>query len=363
MSARSRILVTGGAGYIGSHTCKLLAAAGLEPIVYDNLVTGHRDAVRWGSFVHGDILDGELLSRTIEEFHPDTAIHFAAFAYVGESVEQPAKYYRNNVVGSISLLDACQRHDIKNIIFSSSCDTYGAPTEMPITEAMVQRPINPYGTSKLMVEQLLRDYAMAYDFRYVALRYFNAAGADPDGELAERHDPETHLIPRALQAAAGQLDHLAIFGGDHDTPDGTCLRDYVHVSDLARAHLQAVEYLRGGGPTLAANLGSGRPTSIREVITAVEQITGRTVPVKITPRRAGDPSILFADSTLAREKLRFRAPLSDIDTIVRTAAPSFGHPVRPRQRHSGTGLGAEVTAAGNLRPVSQGPKVTGKHIA
>jgi len=349
--SRGRVLVTGGAGYIGSHTCKLLAAAGVEPIVYDSLVAGHREAVRWGPFVHGDVLDTELLSRTLEEFRPDTAIHFAAFAYVGESVEQPAKYYRNNVMGSISLLDACRRHDIKNIIFSSSCATYGAPAEMPITEATAQRPINPYGTSKLMVEQLLRDYSMAYDFRYVALRYFNAAGADPDGELAEHHEPETHLIPRALQAAAGQLDHLAIYGVDHDTPDGTCLRDYVHVCDLALAHLQGVEYLRGGGETLIANLGSGQPTSVREVISAIERITGKRVPVKIAPRRPGDPSALYATSSLAREKLGFRAPLSDIDTIVRTAAPTFGHPVRLSQPE--TGVGADTQATGNLWPAGQ----------
>jgi UDP-arabinose 4-epimerase len=319
-----RVLVTGGAGFIGSHTCKLLAAAGIEPVVYDNLVIGHRDAVRWGPFVQGDILDTELLSRTIEQYRPHTAIHFAAFAYVGESVEQPSKYYRNNVVGSISLLDACQRHEVRDIIFSSSCATYGVPATLPITESMPQRPINPYGTSKLMVEQLLRDYGSAYGFRHVALRYFNAAGADPDGELAERHDPETHLIPRALQAAAGSIDHLAIFGDDHETPDGTCLRDYVHVSDLARAHLQAVEYLRAGGETLAANLGTGIPTSIREVIAAIERNTGKTVPLKIAGRRPGDPSALFADPTLARQKLGFRAPLSDIDTIIRTAAPTFG---------------------------------------
>ena len=327
----NRVLVTGGAGYIGSHTCKLLAAAGIEPIVYDNLVTGHRDAARWGPFVHGDILDSEALNRTIEEFKPDAAIHFAAFAYVGESIDEPAKYYRNNVVGSISLIDACHRHAVRNVVLSSSCATYGAPADLPITESTVQRPINPYGTSKLMAEQVLRDYAAAYDLRYASLRYFNAAGADPEGDLAERHNPETHLIPRALMAASGQIDHLAIFGDDHDTPDGTCLRDYVHVSDLARAHLQAVDYLRGGGPSLAANLGSGRPTSIREVIAAVERVTGRVVPVKVSARRPGDPSALYADPTLARERLGFRAPLSDIDTIVRTAAPTFGH--SPNAQH------------------------------
>jgi UDP-arabinose 4-epimerase len=324
--SRGRVLVTGGAGFIGSHTCKLFAAAGIEPIVYDNLVTGHRDAVRWGPFVHGDILDTELLSRTIEEFKPDAAIHFAAFAYVGESVDQPSKYYRNNVVGSISLLDACQRHGIEKIIFSSSCATYGDPPQLPIIETLPQRPINPYGASKLMVEQLLRDYAAAYGFRYVALRYFNAAGADPEGDLAERHDPETHLIPRALKAAAGLLDHLDIFGDDHDTPDGTCLRDYVHVCDLARAHLQALEYLRGGGAIMAANLGSGSLTSVREVVATVEKITRKSVPVRISPRRTGDPAALYADSSLARDKLGFRSPLSNIHTIVSTAAPTFGHP-------------------------------------
>jgi UDP-arabinose 4-epimerase len=349
----NRVLVTGGAGYIGSHTCKLLAAAGVEPIVYDNLVTGHRDAVRWGPFVQGDILDGEALSRTIEEFKPDTAIHFAAFAYVGESVEDPAKYYRNNVLGSLSLFDACHRHAVRNIILSSSCATYGMPVELPIVESAPQRPINPYGTTKLIAEQVLHDYAAAYGIRYVSLRYFNAAGADPDGDLAERHDPETHLIPRALMAAAGQLAHLAIFGDDHDTPDGTCLRDYVHVSDLAGAHLQAVDYLRGGGANLAANLGTGRPTSIREVIAAVERVTGRAVPVKISARRPGDPSTLYADPALAREKLGFDAPLSDIDTIVRTAAPTFGHSHSERG-HQRLETGPD-TKAGGRRGVQASP--------
>jgi UDP-arabinose 4-epimerase len=333
-----RVLVTGGAGYIGSHTCKLLAQAGIQPIVYDNLLGGHRDAVRWGPLVEGDIQDTELLVQTLKDFRPDTVIHFAAFAYVGESVDNPAKYYRNNVVGSLSLLDACRRSGTRNVIFSSTCATYGAPAQMPITEATPQRPINPYGCSKLMVEQLLRDYSPAYDLRFVALRYFNAAGADLDGELAERHDPETHLIPRALMAAAGELKQLSVFGNDYDTPDGTCLRDYVHVTDLARAHVQAVDYLRRAGANIAVNLGSGRPTSILEVLDAVQRITGKSVPVVFEPRRPGDPSTLFADASLAADKLGFSAPLSDIDTIVRTAAPSFGHAIRPSAPARGISL-------------------------
>ena len=321
---RRRVLVTGGAGFIGSHTCKLLSAAGIEPIVYDSLVTGHRSSVKWGPFVAGDIQDTGLLARTLQEFKPDAVIHFAAFAYVGESVENPAKYYVNNVAGSLSLLDACRRAGVLNFIFSSTCATYGVPEQLPIRETTSQRPISPYGRSKLMVEQILADYAAAYGLRYVALRYFNACGADPDGELGEKHDPETHLIPRALLSASGELKHLAIFGDDHDTSDGTCVRDYVHVMDLARAHVQAVDYLRDGGANLAVNLGSGNATSILQVVDAIKRVTARTVPIVIEPRRAGDPAALFADSSLASERLGFATPLSDIDTIVRTAAPFFG---------------------------------------
>jgi UDP-arabinose 4-epimerase len=365
--SRGRVLVTGGAGYIGSHACKLLAAAGIEPIVYDNLIAGHSDSVRWGPFVEGDLLDTELLVRTLQDFRPDTVIHFAAFAYVGESVVNPAKYYRNNVVGSLSLLDACQRSQTRNIIFSSSCATYGAPAQMPITEATLQRPISPYGCSKLMVEQLMRDYASAYDLRYVALRYFNACGADPDGELAERHDPETHLIPRALLAAGGQLEHLAIFGDDHETIDGTCVRDYVHVTDLARAHVQAVDYLRSGGPNLAVNLGSGRPTSILEVVAAIERVTRRSVPVLIMPRRPGDPSTLFADSSLAGERLGFRTQLSDIDTIIRTAAPAFGHAAQPGPLRSTIPSSSSESATQRWRRYTQyhapGDMIAGKGLA
>ena len=322
--SRGCVLVTGGAGFIGSHTCKLLAAAGVEPIVYDNLVTGHRGAVRWGPLVKGDIQDTDLLIRTLGEYKPHAVIHFAASAYVGESVEDPAKYYLNNVAGSLSLLEACRRVQVMKIVFSSTCATYGTPANLPIRETTPQNPISPYGRSKLMVEQILEDYDSAYGLRYVSLRYFNACGADPEGELREDHEPETHLIPRALLCASGKLDRLALFGDDHETVDGTCVRDYIHVTDLARAHVQAVQYLIDGKESLAVNLGSGQGTSIREVLDAIGRLTARPVPTVVAPKRPGDPPILIADSTLASKRLGFVAQLSDIDTIIRTAAPSFG---------------------------------------
>ena len=324
-----RVLVTGGAGFIGSHTCKLLAAAGFEPIVYDNLTTGHRSDVRWGPFVEGDIRDTDLLARTLQIHEPHTVIHFAASAYVGESVENPAKYYSNNVVGSLSLLEACRRTQTLKLIFSSSCATYGTPAKLPISETTPQNPISPYGRSKLMVEQIIVDYAAAYGLRYVALRYFNACGADPDGDLGEKHEPETHIIPCALMALSGKLKHLSLYGDDHETADGTCVRDYIHVTDLARAHVQAVEYLAKENDSIAVNLGSGTGTSIREVLDAITRTTGRSVPVVVAPKRPGDPPRLFADSSLATQRLGFRTQLSDIDTIIRTAAPSFGLAIQP----------------------------------
>jgi UDP-arabinose 4-epimerase len=279
--------------------------------------------------VEGDILDTDQLTRTLQEHRPEAVLHFAAFAYVGESVEKPAKYYWNNVAGSLSLLEACRRSGIMNFIFSSSCAIYGVPEELPIRETMPQRPISPYGRSKLMVEQILEDSAAAYGLRYVSLRYFNACGADPDGELGEKHDPETHLIPRALLAASGGLSHLSVFGDNHETSDGTCVRDYVHVTDLARAHVMAVQYLHEEGPNLAVNLGSGKGTSIRQVLEAIGRLTGRAVPVVVEPKRPGDPPNIYADPSLARDRLGFVTELSDIDTIVRTAAPFFGHAAQP----------------------------------
>ncbi|AHG47538.1 UDP-glucose 4-epimerase [Rhizobium leguminosarum bv. trifolii CB782] len=322
------ILVTGGAGFIGSHICKTLARAGMVPVTYDNLSTGHADSVRWGPLIRADLADAATLRRTLAEFSPDCVIHCGANAYVGESVEMPRKYYRNNVVGSLTLLEACLDQEIDRIVFSSSCATYGVPASLPIREETPQHPVNPYGRTKLIFEMALEDFAAAYGIRFAALRYFNAAGADPDGELAERHQPETHLIPRALLAAAGRLERLDIFGTDYPTEDGTCVRDYIHVSDLAQAHLAAVNHLIADGGSLSVNLGSGRGTSVREILEAIYRVTGREVPVRYRPRRAGDPPILFADTAKARAELCFVPALSDIDTIIRTAGPTFGLEVK-----------------------------------
>ncbi|NNU47323.1 UDP-glucose 4-epimerase GalE [Rhizobium sp. WYCCWR 11279] len=318
------ILVTGGAGFIGSHICKALSRAGMIPVTYDNLSTGHADSVRWGPLIRAELADAATLRRTLEEFSPDCVIHCGANAYVGESVDMPRKYYRNNVVGSLTLLEACLDQDIDRIVFSSSCATYGVPTSLPIREESPQHPVNPYGRTKLIFEMALEDFAAAYGIRFAALRYFNAAGADPDGELAERHHPETHLIPRALLAAAGRLERLDIFGTDYATEDGTCVRDYIHVSDLAQAHLAAVNHLLADGGSLSVNLGSGRGTSVREILEAIHRASGREVPVRYRSRRAGDPPILFANTARAKAELGFAPVFSDIDTIIRTAGPTFG---------------------------------------
>ena len=321
---KKTVLVTGGAGFIGSHTCKLLAANGILPVTYDNLSTGNRSAVRWGPLVEGDLHDGYRLEDTCWRYRPDAVIHFAASAYVGESVTEPAKYYGNNVNGTLSMLDACRRAGVDKFIFSSSCATYGIPETLPITEASPQAPINPYGRTKLMIEQILQDYAAAYGTRHVILRYFNACGADPEGELGEWHDPETHLIPRALMAAAGRLPHLSVFGTDYPTPDGTCVRDYIHVQDLAEGHLLAHRYLEAGGDSEAVNLGTGTGLSVHQILNGIEQVTGARVPVEFGPRRAGDPPSLVADPSKARSLLGFDDRYSDITTILRTAAPNFG---------------------------------------
>ncbi|CAK05566.1 UDP-glucose 4-epimerase GalE [Rhizobium johnstonii] len=322
------ILVTGGAGFIGSHICKALSRAGMIPVTYDNLSTGHADSVRWGPLIRAELADAAALRRTLAEFSPDCVIHCGANAYVGESVEMPRKYYRNNVVGSLTLLEACLDQDIDRIVFSSSCATYGVPASLPIREESPQHPVNPYGRTKLIFEMALEDFAAAYGIRFAALRYFNAAGADPDGELAERHQPETHLIPRALLAAAGRLERLDIFGTDYATEDGTCVRDYIHVSDLAQAHLAAVNHLLADGGSLSVNLGSGRGTSVREILEAIHRASGREVPVRYRSRRVGDPPILFANTARAKAELGFAPAFSDIDTIIRTAGPTFGLEMR-----------------------------------
>ena len=313
------VLVTGGAGYIGSHACKALAGAGFQPVVFDNLSRGHREAVRWGPLVEGDLADRQRLCAALIEHKVEAVMHFAAYAYVGESVTDPALYYRNNLGGTLSLLEAMREAGIGEIVFSSTCATYGIPDRVPIREDAPQRPVNPYGETKLAIERALHWYAAAYGLRSVSLRYFNAAGADPEGEIGEHHEPETHLVPLVLQAALGQRPHIEIYGTDYPTPDGTAIRDYVHVRDLAIAHMRALERLRGGGGSAAVNLGTGQGHSVREVIAAAELASGRKVPARAAPRRPGDPPALVADPSLAGEILGWHPQHSDLDTIIRTS--------------------------------------------
>jgi UDP-arabinose 4-epimerase len=328
ISIAMSVLIVGGAGYIGSQTAKRVARAGLSPVVLDNLVYGHPWAVKWGPFVEGDLADSALVARVLREHEVTSVIHFAAYAYVGESVANPRKYFRNNVVNTLNLLDAMVDAGVKNLVFSSTCATYGEPREVPIAESHPQRPVNPYGESKLAVEKILHWYAGAYGIRFAALRYFNAAGADPDGELGEDHDPETHLIPLAIAAALGQ-GQLSIFGTDYPTVDGTAIRDYIHVADLAGAHWLALLHLERAGGSLRLNLGTGKGHSVRQVIAAVERISGRKVPVQEAGRRAGDPPVLVADAREAANVLRWRPDYPDLETIVE-------HAFRWHERHHGS---------------------------
>ncbi len=312
------ILIVGGAGYIGSQTAKRVAQAGLEPVVFDNLVYGHKWAVKWGPFVEGDLADGALIKDVLEQYKVTAVVHFAAYAYVGESVVQPRKYFRNNVAGTLNLLDAMLDAGVRDIVFSSTCATYGVPRKVPIAEDHPQAPVNPYGETKLVIERALHWYQRAYPIRFAALRYFNAAGADPDGEIGEDHDPETHLIPLALDAALGGKG-LEIYGTDYPTPDGTAVRDYIHVQDLADAHVAALAKLRDGATNLCVNLGTGRGHSVREVIAAVEKVSGKKVPARESGRRAGDPPALVADARLAADVLGWQARIPAIETIVEHA--------------------------------------------
>ena len=313
------ILVTGGAGYVGSHACKALAQAGYRPVVYDNLGRGHREAVRWGPLVEGDLRDSARLIAALKEHQVTAVMHFAAFAYVGESVEHPETYYRNNVEGTLALLAAMREAAIATLVFSSTCAVYGIPDRLPIDETTAKAPLNPYGETKLSIERALHWYSAAYGLRYAALRYFNAAGADPEGDIGEDHDPETHLIPRVLRAALGTGDPVEVYGADYPTPDGTAVRDYIHVADLADAHVRALGYLAAGGESAALNLGTGQGCSVRQVIAAIEQVSGRPVPFREAPRRPGDPPELVADPALARVRLGWQPRNSDLDSIVRTA--------------------------------------------
>ncbi len=297
------VLVTGGAGYIGSHTCKVLAKAGFTPVTYDSLSRGHEWSVRWGPLERGDVLDKAALAAVFHRYRPVAVVHFAGLIYVGESVKEPLLYYRHNVGGTLALLETMQAAGVRHLVFSSSAAVYGIPAQVPIVEDAELRPINPYGASKHMAERLVADAAAAWPLTWTALRYFNAAGADPDGELGEAHDPEPHLVPRALAAAARDLPEFGIFGDDYDTPDGTCIRDYIHVSDLAEAHVAALRYLLDGKPSRPINVGTGRGYSVREVVDTVKRVTGRDFACPIGPRRPGDPARLVADAARATELL------------------------------------------------------------
>jgi UDP-glucose-4-epimerase GalE len=329
----SSILVTGGAGYIGSHAVKSLRAQGSDVVVYDNLSAGHREATTHATaVVEGDIQDTARLREAIREHRADAVMHFAAWLSVGESVRDPAAYYRNNVVGAVSVLEAMVAENVRHLVFSSTAAVFGNPLETPITESHPRRPINAYGETKLAIEHALPHYETAYGIRSIALRYFNAAGADPDGELGEDHAPEIHIIPRAIDAAL-ERDQFQVFGNDYDTPDGTCLRDYVHVTDLASAHVLALGALRAGASSTQYNLGNGRPTSVKDVLDAVERVGGRKVPFTLGPRRPGDPAVLFASSARVRSELGWTPRFEAIDVIVETAwrwRDSHPHGYAPR---------------------------------
>ncbi len=313
-----RILVTGGAGYIGSHAVMFFLSRGHDVWVYDNLSMGHRAAVPAERLLVGDLAEAARLDNAFVMHRIEAVVHFAAFAFVGESVKEPAKYYQNNLVNTLQLLDACRRHKVTRFVFSSTCATYGVPLKVPITEDEKQQPINPYGNTKLAVEWALADFAAAYQWGYAALRYFNASGASPDGTIGEDHDPETHLIPLVIQAALGLRPAIEIFGTDYPTPDGTCIRDYIHVDDLAEAHLLALEALQPG-KELKYNLGTGHGYSVREVIRVVEEVSGRKVPVKESPRRPGDPPVLVAASEKAQRELGWKPRYADLRPIIETA--------------------------------------------
>ncbi len=314
-----RILVTGGAGYIGSHTCKSLFHHGFEPICYDNLVHGHREFVKWGPFEEGDINDSQRLNSVFDKYQPRAVMHFAAYAYVGESMSDPLKYYKNNVHGSMTLLNVMRTRNVTKIIFSSTCATYGIPKTIPIPDGHVQQPVNPYGRSKLVIEHMLRDYAYAYGLHGCSLRYFNAAGSDPDGELGEWHEPETHLIPNVMLAAVGKRESITVFGDNYGTPDGTCVRDYIHVTDLAEAHVLALKTLEEEPGLKTYNLGNDRGYSVKDIIDVSVDICGQAIPVQIGPRRPGDPPVLIADSSKARSELGWISNYNQLEQIIETA--------------------------------------------
>ncbi|NBJ94038.1 UDP-glucose 4-epimerase GalE [Parablautia muri] len=313
------VLVCGGAGYIGSHVNKQLYKEGYETVVFDNLIYGHWEAVKWGHFIQGDLKNLDEIEAVFKEYNIEAVFHFAAFAYVGESVVKPEKYYYNNVTNTLNLLHVMKKYGCNKLIFSSTCATYGEPERVPITEEMKQNPINPYGASKLMVERIFQDYNKAYGLKFVVFRYFNAAGADPEGEIGESHTPETHLIPLVLDAASGKRRDIKVFGTDYATPDGSCIRDYIHVYDLATAHLLALHYLEEGKESNFFNLGNALGTSVLEVVKTVKKVTGRDFTVTLAERRAGDPARLVGSSEKAQKMLGWKPIYGDIDIIVEHA--------------------------------------------
>lgn len=319
MKAGATILVTGGAGYIGSHVCKHLAATGYQPVCYDNLSTGHRWAVQWGPLEVGDIRDAERLDRVFHDYRPAAVMHFAASSLVSESVARPAEYYRNNVIGSLNLAESMVRNSVENIVFSSTCAVYGEPMADVICEDHPRDPINPYGATKLAIERMLEDFSNAGALRHATLRYFNAAGADRDGLIGECHEPETHLIPLVLQAVSGRRSAIQVYGRDYPTPDGSCIRDYIDVTDLAEAHRLALEGLLAGSASMAVNLGTGVGTSVMEIIGSAERVTDRAVPWEAAGRRAGDPARLVASNQLASELLGWTPSSGSIDGIIANA--------------------------------------------
>lgn len=311
-----KVLVVGGAGYIGSHMVKMLVDAGHEVVTFDNLSSGFRDAVLGGAFVQGDLADLAAIDQVFAQYQPEAVMHFASYIQVGESVQHPDKYYLNNFTHTLNLLNGMVKHQVKHFIFSSTAAVFGEPEYVPIDEVHAKQPLNPYGRSKWMVEQVLADYERAYGIKSVCLRYFNAAGADPSGLLGERHEPETHLIPLVLQALSGRRPQISVFGRDYDTPDGTCIRDYIHIVDLCTAHLLALQKLIATDESMRFNLGNGEGFSVQQVIAAAERVTGRKINIIEGPRREGDPARLVADATLAKKMLDWQPVYTDLDTII-----------------------------------------------
>lgn len=314
-----KILITGGAGYIGSHAVRLLLRAGHDVVILDNLIFGHADFAQGCPLIQADLSDMAMLEKTFEQHKPQAVLHFAAYAYVGESVENPGKYYQNNVGSTLHLLEAMVRHNVKKLVFSSTCATYGIPQKTPLTEEHPQVPINPYGQTKKMVEQILSDFDRAHGLKSVCLRYFNASGADPDGGIGEDHNPETHLIPLVLDAAMGRRSHITVYGADYETPDGTCVRDYIHVTDLADAHIRALDFLMRENRSDFFNLGNGKGFSVKEIIAASEKVTGKSIPVHYGERRSGDPAVLVGSAEKAKAILGWQPQYNDIHTIIQTA--------------------------------------------